>query len=94
MASMEHIGLTLYGALQFVLLHPPLLLRVHLLQPMILHLTMHVLLLLVGMHLQLLLSHLELPLVGAKKLNILVKGLKTLISMCHSNDALIRESHQ
>jgi hypothetical protein len=29
-----------------------------------------------------------------KKLNILVKGLKTLISMCHSNDALIRKSHQ
>jgi hypothetical protein len=29
-----------------------------------------------------------------KKHNILVKGLKTLISMCHSNDALIHESHQ
>jgi hypothetical protein len=29
-----------------------------------------------------------------KKQNILVKGLKTLISMCHSNDALIRKSHQ
>jgi hypothetical protein len=29
-----------------------------------------------------------------KKQNILVKGLKTLISMCRSNDALIRESHQ
>jgi hypothetical protein len=29
-----------------------------------------------------------------KKQNILVKGLKTLISMCHSIDALIRESHQ
>jgi hypothetical protein len=29
-----------------------------------------------------------------KKQNILIKGLKTLISMCHSNDALIRESHQ
>jgi hypothetical protein len=28
------------------------------------------------------------------RLNILIKGLKTLISMCHSNDALIRESHQ
>jgi hypothetical protein len=29
-----------------------------------------------------------------KKQNILIKGLKTLISMCRSNDALIRESHQ
>jgi hypothetical protein len=29
-----------------------------------------------------------------KKQNILVKGLKTLISMCCSNDALICESHQ
>jgi hypothetical protein len=29
-----------------------------------------------------------------KKQNILFKGLKTLISMCHSNDALICESHQ
>jgi hypothetical protein len=29
-----------------------------------------------------------------KKHNILVKGLKTLISMCRSNDALIHESHQ
>jgi hypothetical protein len=29
-----------------------------------------------------------------KKQNILVKGLKTLISMCRSNDALICESHQ
>jgi hypothetical protein len=29
-----------------------------------------------------------------KKQNILVKDLKTLISMCHSNDALICESHQ
>jgi hypothetical protein len=29
-----------------------------------------------------------------KKQNIFVKGLKTLISMCHSNDALICESHQ
>jgi hypothetical protein len=29
-----------------------------------------------------------------KKQNILIKGLKTLISMCCSNDALIRESHQ
>jgi hypothetical protein len=29
-----------------------------------------------------------------KKQNILVKGLKTLISMCRSNDTLIRESHQ
>jgi hypothetical protein len=29
-----------------------------------------------------------------KKPSILVLGLKTLISMCHSNDALIRESHQ
>jgi hypothetical protein len=29
-----------------------------------------------------------------KKQNILVSGLKTLISMCRSNDALIRESHQ
>jgi hypothetical protein len=28
------------------------------------------------------------------KQNILVKGLKTLISMCRSNDILIRESHQ
>jgi hypothetical protein len=28
-----------------------------------------------------------------KKQNILIKGLKTLISMCHSNDALIHESH-
>jgi hypothetical protein len=28
-----------------------------------------------------------------KKQNILVSGLKTLISMCHSNDALIHESH-
>jgi hypothetical protein len=28
------------------------------------------------------------------KQNILGKGLKTLISMCRSNDALIRESHQ
>jgi hypothetical protein len=31
---------------------------------------------------------------GGKKQNILVKGLKTLISMCRSNDALIHESHQ
>jgi hypothetical protein len=30
----------------------------------------------------------------SKKQIILVKGLKTLISMCRSNDALIRESHQ
>jgi hypothetical protein len=29
-----------------------------------------------------------------KKQNILVKGLKTLISMCRSNDSLICESHQ
>jgi hypothetical protein len=29
-----------------------------------------------------------------QKQNILIKGLKTLISMCHSNDTLIRESHQ
>jgi hypothetical protein len=29
-----------------------------------------------------------------KKQNILIKGFKTLISMCRSNDALIRESHQ
>jgi hypothetical protein len=29
-----------------------------------------------------------------KKQNILVKGLKTLIPMCHTNDALICESHQ
>jgi hypothetical protein len=29
-----------------------------------------------------------------KKQNILVKGLKTLVSMCRSNDALICESHQ
>jgi ribosome-binding ATPase YchF (GTP1/OBG family) len=29
-----------------------------------------------------------------KKQNILVKGLKSLISMCRSNDAHIRESHQ
>jgi hypothetical protein len=29
-----------------------------------------------------------------KKHNILIRGLKTLISMCRSNDALIRESHQ
>jgi hypothetical protein len=29
-----------------------------------------------------------------KKQNILLKGLKTLISMCRSNDTLIRESHQ
>jgi hypothetical protein len=29
-----------------------------------------------------------------KKQNILVKGLKTLISTCRSNDALICESHQ
>jgi hypothetical protein len=29
-----------------------------------------------------------------KKQNILVNGLKTLISMCRSNDALIHESHQ
>jgi hypothetical protein len=29
-----------------------------------------------------------------KKQNILVKGLKTLISMCRSNDALICESHK
>jgi hypothetical protein len=29
-----------------------------------------------------------------KKQNILVKGLKALISMCRSNDALIRKSHQ
>jgi hypothetical protein len=28
-----------------------------------------------------------------KKQNILLRGLKTLISMCHSNDALIHESH-
>jgi hypothetical protein len=95
MASMEHISLTLFGLMQFLLLHHPLLLlRVPLLQPKILLLSVHVLLLLVGMHLQLLLSPLELPLIGGKKQNILVKGLKTLISMCRSNDALIRESHQ
>jgi hypothetical protein len=29
-----------------------------------------------------------------KKQNVLVRGLKTLISMCRSNDALICESHQ
>jgi hypothetical protein len=29
-----------------------------------------------------------------KKQNILIKGLQMLISMCHSNDALICESHQ
>jgi hypothetical protein len=29
-----------------------------------------------------------------KKQNVLVWGLKTLISMCRSNDALICESHQ
>jgi hypothetical protein len=29
-----------------------------------------------------------------KKQSIIVKGLKTLIPMCRSNDALIRESHQ
>jgi hypothetical protein len=29
-----------------------------------------------------------------KKQNILIKGLKTLISMCRSNDTLIHESHQ
>jgi hypothetical protein len=29
-----------------------------------------------------------------KKQSILAKGLKTLISMCHSNDTLICESHQ
>jgi hypothetical protein len=29
-----------------------------------------------------------------KKQNILVIGLKTLISMCRSNDTLIHESHQ
>jgi hypothetical protein len=28
-----------------------------------------------------------------RKQNVLVKGLKTLVSMCYSNDALIRESH-
>jgi hypothetical protein len=28
-----------------------------------------------------------------KKQNVLVQGLKTLISTCHSNEALIRESH-
>jgi hypothetical protein len=30
----------------------------------------------------------------SKKQNIIVKGLKNLISMCCSNNALIRESHQ
>jgi hypothetical protein len=29
-----------------------------------------------------------------KKQNILIKGLKNLISMCHSNDGPIHESHQ
>jgi hypothetical protein len=29
-----------------------------------------------------------------KKQNILVQGVRTLISMCRSNEALIRESHQ
>jgi hypothetical protein len=29
-----------------------------------------------------------------KKHNVLIQGLKTLISMCRSNDALIREFHQ
>jgi hypothetical protein len=29
-----------------------------------------------------------------KKQNVLVQGVKTLISMCHSNDAFIHESHQ
>jgi hypothetical protein len=29
-----------------------------------------------------------------KKQNILIKGLKMLISMCHSNNTLIRETHQ
>jgi hypothetical protein len=28
-----------------------------------------------------------------KKQNILIKGLKTLVSICRSNDALVRESH-
>jgi hypothetical protein len=99
MASMELISLTLLGLLSFLLLHPLLLLLwVPLLLPMVPHLllllSVHVLLLLVGMHLQLLLSLLELLLIGGKKQNIFVKGLKTLISMCHSNDALICESHQ
>jgi hypothetical protein len=30
----------------------------------------------------------------SKKQNILIKGLKTPISMCRSNNAVIRESHQ
>jgi hypothetical protein len=80
MASVEHISLTLFGVLQFLLLHlPPLLLRIPLLQPMILLLPVHMLLATTR---------------RGKKQNILVRGLKKLISMCHSNDTLIRESHQ
>jgi hypothetical protein len=92
MATMERINPTLYGLLQFLLLHPPLLLWVPLLQPMIALLPMHVLLLLVGMPLQLLMSLQERPLIGASR--TFLSSASRLISMCHSNDALIHESHQ
>jgi hypothetical protein len=95
MASMDLINLTSSGLLPFLLLlHPLLLLRVHLLQPMVplllLLLPVLVLLLLIGMHLQRLLSLLELPLIGARS-RILLSRASRPSSPCA---ALIRESHQ
>jgi hypothetical protein len=68
-------------------LHIPLLLL------QLLLLSMHRSPMLVDMHPPPLLSPPKLLHVGGKKQNILVKGLRTLIGMCRSNNALIRESH-
>jgi hypothetical protein len=100
MASMELISLTLSGLLSFLLLLHPLLLLlwVPLLQPMVpllpLLLPVLMLLLLVGMHFSADPESSRTTTHRGKKQNILVKDLKTLISMCRSNDALICESHQ
>jgi hypothetical protein len=63
---------------------------VHLL---LLLLPVHVLLLLVGMHLQMLLSLLELPLIGARSRTFLSRASRPS-SICRTNNAIIRESHQ
>jgi hypothetical protein len=85
MASMALISLTLSGLLPFLLLHPLLLLLVPLVQPMdphlLLLLPLHVLLLLVGMHFQLLLSLPELSLIGARSRTLLLRASK-LSSLC------------
>jgi hypothetical protein len=96
MGSTELISLTLSGLLSFLLLlHPLLLLRVPLLQPMVLHLLLlllvHVLLLLVGMHLKLLLSLLELPLVGARSRIFLLRASR-LSSLCVAPTMLLSVS--